>query len=138
MWSAIRVLLVCSLLSLCCCGDGCEDPWIVETGTYRSTFLYKFKGAEPKKAFPQKRGKSLELTVYRDTEQFRFRYVRDGFAVEETWNCIGHRIIPAGADSDDGGTSDGNPTDGSASGSGASDTGSPDASTSSDTVGAPG
>lgn len=74
------------------CGTDCENPRSNDTGTYRSVFVYQFSGVEPKNAFPHKRGKTLQMTVYRDLQQVTFEYVRDGKSVEETWDCV-DRVI---------------------------------------------
>lgn len=95
-----RLLISVCALWLCAvggCGTDCSSPQLNDTGTYRSVFVYQFSGVEPKSAFPQKRGKSLQMTVYRDLQQVTFEYLRDGKSVFETWNCTGRRIFNASA-----------------------------------------
>lgn len=90
--SAIAAFVGAASLVAFGCEPGCDDTLINETGTYRSVLVYQFSGVEPKKAFPHKRGKNLEMTIYRDLQQVAFKYVRDGKVVEETWSCVGRKV----------------------------------------------
>ncbi len=109
MSTSTLMLMLMSMLTLSAvagCGDPCTDPLQVETGTYRSILIYHFEGVEPAKAFPHKLSKSIEMTIYTDLEEVRFKYVRDGKPVEETWTCSGRSEVAAdeasGALEDDG------------------------------------
>ncbi len=84
-----------TLLALLCggCGPGCDDPLLHETGTYRNVIVYQFTGVEPKKAFPHKRSKHLQMNIYSDLQQVTFQYVRDGKTVHETWTTTGQFIV---------------------------------------------
>ena len=98
-----------ALLLLVGCGADCSDPRLLETGTYRSVLVYQFSGVQPKNAFPHKRGKSVRMTLYRDLQEVKFEYVRDGKTVVETWTCIEREVIDTSAPaagSDGAGTTD--------------------------------
>ncbi|GEM_PF-3114627 len=102
---AQRHLAAAALAAFACvglsgCGESCDDPWIIQTGTYRSVLLYQFEGPKPQQAFPHKRGKSIEMTIYSDLEEIRFQYKRDGQPVEEIWTCVGRELLPADAVTD--------------------------------------
>lgn len=104
---ALVIQLVAALALVLGCGADCDDVRLLETGTFRSVLVYQFTGVQPKNAFPQKRGKSLRMTIYRDLQQVTFEYVRDSKSVVETWKCQGREVIAAGGSSGDAGGSSG-------------------------------